>query len=223
MRHHHLLKAMVLGSVAVLALAGASARAQDIGLDATFTLSPVGDLNVVLKLTLPMEKYQSLRNSVSNLYLFTRDLASARASAEVAERKAEWDDSARALTFTMRLLGAARNLGNRWEIDVAKGAVFSNLDEDKKALYFNETAPTDTGTLRGNDRLFLPAQASQIKYDDSRKLVTYVMPKPSGGGAKGFLLIPGIVLVVLGLGVFGASFAVGRKPSPPAPAATPRV
>jgi hypothetical protein len=215
MRHHHLLRATIVASAAVLMLAAASARAQDISLDGTFTLSPVGDLTVVLKLTLPMEKYQGLRNSVSNLYLFTRGLASARASTEVAERKAEWDDSARALTFTMRMLGAARNLGNHWEVDIAKGTVFSNLDEDKKAVYFSETAPTDSGTIRGNDRLFLPPQATQAKYDDSRKVVTYVMPKPSSGGSKGLLLVPGIVLLVLGLGAFGASFAVGRKTGAP--------
>jgi len=215
MRQHHWLRAAIIGSAAVLMLAAASVRAQDIGLDGTFTLSPVGDLTVVLKLTLPMEKYQSLRNSVSNLYLFTRGLASARASEEVAERKAEWDDASRTLTFAIRTLGAARNLGHRWELDVAKEAVFSNLDEDKKTLYFNEAAQGEGGAIRGTDRLYLPAQATKIKYDASRKVVTYVMPKPSSGGAKGFLLLPGIVLAVLGLGAFGASFAVGRKPGAP--------
>lgn len=213
MRSNHLLGKMLLGAAMFAFLAaGLTVRAQDIILDATYTASAVGDLNTVMKLTLPMEKYQSLRTSVSNLYLFMRGLASARASTEVAERKAEWDDSARTVTFKIRTLGAARNLGNHWEIDVAKGVVFSNLDEDKKALYFNETAQGDTGTIRGNDRVFLPPQATQIKYDDSRKVVTYVMPKPSGG-ARGFLLIPGIVLLVLGLGAFGASFAAGRKPA----------
>jgi hypothetical protein len=200
-----------LAAAFVLLLAGSTVRAQDIGYDGTFTLSPVGDLTMVMKLTLPMERYQSLRNSVSNLYLFLRDLASTRAGAEIAERKAEWDDSGRTLTFTIRALGAARNLGNRWELEVGKGAVFSNLDEDKKAIYFNETGQGDMGNVRGNSRLFLPAQATQAKFDASRKVVTYVMPKPSSGGAKSLLLIPGIVLLVLGLGAFGASFAVGRK------------
>lgn len=216
MRKSQLFQKMVLGAATLLLLAAwATLRAQDIGYDGTFTLSPVGDLTMVLKLTLPMERYQSLRNSVSNLYLFTRDLASTRAEAEVAERKAEWDDSGRTLTFTIRTLGAARNLGNRWELEVGKGAVFSNLDEDKKAVYFNETGQGDMGNVRGNSRLFLPAQASQAKYDASRKVVTYVMPKPSSGGGKSVLLIPGIVLSVLGLGAFGASFAVGRKPPVP--------
>jgi hypothetical protein len=219
MRRSQLFLKVVLGAAALLLLtAGMTVQAQDIGYDGTFTLSPVGDLTMVMKLTLPMERYQSLRNSVSNLYLFTRDLASTRAEAEVAERKAEWDDSSRTLTFTIRTLGAARNLGNRWELEVGKGAVFSNLDEDKRAVYFNESGQGDMGNVRGNSRLFLPAAATQAKWDASRKVVTYVMPKPSAGGGKGVLLIPGIVLAVLGLGAFGASFVVRRKPPlmPPA-------
>jgi hypothetical protein len=218
MKRSHMLRTTVIGAAALLLLlAGTTAKAQDVGFDGTFTLSPVGDLDMVLKLTLPMEKYQSLRSSVSNLYLFLRDLASNRAGVEVAQRKADWDDSARALTFTIRMLGAAKNLGNRWEFDVGPGESFSNLDEDKKALYFTETGTGDTGNLRGNSRLFLPAQATQAKWDASRKIVTYVMPRPSSGGT-GSLMIPALALLVLGAGAFGASFIVGRKPLPGPPA-----
>jgi len=215
---HRLRRAVLMTTASILLLAGATLRAQEIGYDGTFTLSPVGDLDMALKLTLPMDRYQSLRNSVSNLYLFTRDLASNRAGAEIVERKADWDDSARTLTFTIRMLGAARNMGNHWEFDVGPGAVFSNLDESKKAIYFNESGAGEMGNVRGNSRLLLPAQATQAKYDASRKMVTYVMPKPSSGSAKAALLVPAAVLLLLGLGVFGASFIVGRKPAhlPPA-------
>jgi hypothetical protein len=206
-------RSVLLSAAFILGLAGTAVRAQDIGYDGTFTLSPVGDLDMVLKLTLPMERYQGLRNSISNLYLLMRDLASNRAGVEIAQRKADWDDSARTVTFSIRMLGAARNMGNRWEFDVGPGAVFSNLDEDKKAVYFNETGEGEMGIIRGNSRLFLPAQATQAKYDASRKMVSYIMPKPSSGSAKSVLLVPAAVLFVLGLGVFGASFIVGRKPS----------
>ena len=213
MRQHHTLhKAVLVAAGLGILLAATTVQAQDIGYDGNFTLSPVGDLDMVLKLTLPMDRYQSLRNSVSNLYLFTRDLASNRAGVEIAQRKADWDDSNRTLTFSIRMLGAARNMGSRWEFDVGPGAVFSNLDESKKAVYFNESGSGDMGNVRGNSRLFLPAQATQAKYDASRKMVTYVMPKPTSGGAKGTFLIPAVVLFVLGLGAFGASFVVGRKP-----------
>lgn len=212
MRKQHMLRRAALVAAAVGLLFGAAAvRAQEIGYDGTFVLSPVGDLDMVLKLTLPMDKYQSLRNNISNLYLLTRDLASNRAGAEVAERKAEWDDAARTVTFTIRMLGAARNMGNHWEIDVAPGAVFSNLDEGKKTVYFNESGVNEMGTVRGNSRLQLPAKATQAHFDASRKLVSYVLPKASSGSVKSILLVPAVVLLVLGLGALGASFVVGGK------------
>jgi hypothetical protein len=220
MKEHRTLRGtVVLAAAAFLLLAaGAAVRAQEIGYDGTFTLSPVGDLDMVLKMTLPMERYQGLRESVSNLYLFTRDLASNRADAEITQKKADWDDANRTVTFTIHMLGAARNMGNHWEFDVGPGAVFSNLDEAKKTVYFNESGAGEMGTVRGNSRLQLPPQATQAKYDASRKLVTYVLPKGSSGSTKSVLLVPAIFLLVLGLGAFGASFVVGRKASllPPA-------
>jgi hypothetical protein len=207
----------VITAAVILLLAASAVSAQEISYDGTFTLSPVGDLSMVQKLTLPMDKYQSLRNSVSNLYLFTRGLASNRAGVEVAERKAEWDDSTRTVMFTIKMLGAARNMGNHWELDIGPGAVFSNLDEAKKMVYFNESVANEMGAVRGNSRLQLPALATQANYDASRKVVSYVMPKTSSGSMKSKLLMPAAILLVLGLVIFGASFMVGRRASPRPP------
>lgn len=216
MRNDHSLRcAAAAAAFGLVLLGGAALRAQEIGYDGTFTLSPVGDMDIVLKLTLPMDRYQMLRNSVSNLYLLMRDLASNRAGVEAAERKADWDDSGRTVTFTIKMLGAAKNLGNHWEVEVAPEAVFSNLDEAKRTVYFNESASGQMGTVRGNSRLQLPARATQAKYDAARKVVTYVMPKSSAGAVRSKLLAPAAVLLALGLAAFGASFLVGRKAGAP--------
>jgi len=209
----HLRSVVLLGAAAIFALTGITARAQEVRYDGQFTLAPNGDLDMVLKLTPPMEQYQGMRDSVSNLYLFMRDLASNRADAEVTQKKADWDDPNRTVTFIIHMLGAARNMGNRWEFDIGEGAVFSNFDEDKRVMYFNESGKGAMGAVRGNSRLQLPPQASQGKYDAARKVVTYVLPVPSSGSLRTTLLVPAALLVVLGLGVFGASFFVGRKPS----------
>ncbi len=211
-KRSHLLSAVLLGATAVFALAAITARAQEVQYDGQFTLAPNGDLDMVLKLTPPMEQYQGLRESVSNLYLFMRDLASNRADAEVTQKKADWDDPNRTVTFTIHMLGAARNMGNRWEFETGEGAVFSNFDEGKKIMFFNESGKGAMGGVRGNSRLQLPPQASQGKYDAARKVVTYVLPVPSSGSLRTTLLLPAAVLVILGLGFFGASFVVGRKP-----------
>jgi hypothetical protein len=44
------------------------------------------------------------------------------------------------------------------------------------------------------------------------------MPKSSSGSMKSALLVPAVVLLVLGLGAFGASFLVGRKTAARPPA-----
>lgn len=212
-KRSHLRNAVLLGAAAIFALTGIVARAQEVRYDGQFTLAPNGDLDMVLKLTPPMEQYQGMRDSVSNLYLFMRDLASNRADAEVTQKKADWDDPNRTVTFTIHMLGAARNMANRWEFEIGEGAVFSNFDEDKGIMYFNESGKGAMGAVRGNSRLQLPPQASQGKYDAARKVVTYVLPVPSSGSLRTTLLLPAALLVVLGLGVFGASFVVGRKPS----------
>jgi hypothetical protein len=198
-----------------------TARSQEIRYDGQFALSPIGDLDMTLKFTLPMEKYQNLRESVSNLYLLLRDLASNRANVEVTNKKADWDDANRTLTFTIHMLGAARNMGNHWSIDVAEGAIFSNLDEGKRIVYFNESGEGAMGAMRGTSQLQLPAGATQCKYDASKKAVTYVLPSPSVKSRKTVLLIPAALLLVLGFVALGASFVVGRKPAGVSPASPP--
>lgn len=213
MRKRNQLLSVVLWGAAVIALAGAPARAQENLYDGQFTLAPNGDLDIVLKLTLPMEKYQGLRNSVSNLYLFMRDLASNRADAEVTQKKAEWDDSSRTVTFAIHMVGAARNMGNHWEFDVGKGARFSNLDEGKKTVFFNESGEGEMSFVKGTSRLQLPAETTQARYDVSRRIVTYVLPIPSSGSLRTPFLVTAALFVLVGLGVFGVSFRVGRKPT----------
>jgi hypothetical protein len=190
-----------------------TARAQEIRCDGPFALSPIGDLDMTLKFTLPMQKYQNLRESVSNLYLLLRDLASNRANVEVTNKQVDWNDINRSLTFTIHMLGAARNMGNHWSFDVGEGAIFSNLDEDKRLVVFNESGEDAIGSMRGTSQLQLPPGATQCKYDASKKAVTWVLPSPSVKSRKGVLLVPAALLLVIGFGALGVSFIVGRKPT----------
>ena len=185
----------------------APAPAEDIHAEGEYKLFPNGDLAVTFKLAPSMIIYQKVRESVSNLYLVLRGFASSRAAAETVDQKADWDDSAHTMNFSMKFLGAARNLGNHWEIDVPKGTDFINLDEAKRTFYFNETAEAgEMATVRGTSKLIMPVQAQQMKYDSSRRIVYYVMPpvnNPSGRNMA--LLIAGAVLMVLGAGMAAGS------------------
>jgi hypothetical protein len=155
-----------------------------------------------------MKLYQYVREDVSNPYLFLRWLSSSRAAAEAVDPKLDFDDANHSINFSAKILGSARNLGNHWELDAAKGTDFINLDEAKKTFFFSETGASGTmGTIRGTSRLVMPAEAQQLKWDSSHRVVSYVLP-PLGAssGRNSVLLICGAVLMVLGAGLTVGSF-----------------
>jgi hypothetical protein len=201
---------VLLCLVSALLVAPVAASAEDIRFDGNYVLSGNGDVAVTFKLTPPMMIYQKLRDSVSNLYLVLREFSSSRADTEVVDKKADWDDSNRTMTFSMKLLGAGRNLGSHWELDVPKGTDFINLDEAKRTFYFNESAQAGSfATIRGTSKLIMPAEARQYKYDNSKRAVIYSMPPVKGAeGRSAGLLIAAVVCGVIGIALTGASFVI---------------
>jgi hypothetical protein len=194
--------------LAALVVCTALGSADDIRADGEYTLFVNGDLAVAFKMTPPMKIYQVVREGVSNPYLVLRWLSSSRATAEAVDPKVDFDDATHSINFSARFLGSARNLGNHWELDAAKGTDFINLDEAKKIFFFNETSPAGAmGTIRGTSRLIMPDEAQQIKWDASRHLVTYVLsPQGASSGRNSNLLIWGVVLMVFGAGLTVGSF-----------------
>lgn len=209
--------AILLALAALSCTLPGTAAAGEVIYDGGFTLRPNGDMAVVIKLTLPMMQYQRLRDSVSNLYLMLRDLASSRADTEVVEKKADWDDANRTITFSMTVQGAARNLGNHWEIPVAKGAIFTTFNEKERTFYFSEAGSGPMGPVRGTTRGVLPEGATGAKWDEARRVVSYVMPSPRPAGAsQAGLLIPGAVVAGIGLVLIVGSFLAGPRRAPAA-------
>lgn len=206
-----------LGVLAVLlALAAVPAAGQqgtDIFYDGTFVLKPNGDMAVTMAMTLPMVHYDRLRNNISNLYLLLRGLASARADTEVVDKKADWDDANRKITFSMTVLGAVRNMGTHWEIPVVPGAIFTTFNEKERTFYFSEAGSGPMGTIRGNTKGVLPEAARNPKWDESRRVVTYEMPAPRAvsSGPVLALLIPGLSAAGVGIVLIVVSLLVGPR------------
>ena len=194
--------------LALLLAAPTAASGEEVTYDGTFALAANGDTAVTIKLTLPMLQYQKLRDNISNLYLLLRNMASDRADTEVVEKKADWDDANRVITFSLKALGAGRNLGKLWEVDIVKGAQFSNVDEAKRTFYFIETGSGPMGPIRGTTKLVLPEGAAQFKWDEARRVVSYVMPAPKAAEGRSKLWTPAIILLALGVVLTGLSFAV---------------
>ncbi|MHC1728308.1 MAG: hypothetical protein AB9866_20280 [Syntrophobacteraceae bacterium] len=194
-------------AAALLALPLDCSAGEDIRGEGLYTLFPNGDVSISVKLTPSMLLYQQLRESFSNLYLVLRTMASERSDAEVAEKKADWDDPNHTMVFSMKVLGAAKNLGDHWEIECPKGTDFINVDEGKRTFYFNETAPIGTiATIRGTSRLVLPPEAQNFKWEASRRSVSYTIPYAAQSGRIMALLIAGIALIMAGAVLTGISF-----------------
>lgn len=188
------------------------ARADDIRYEGLFEMMGNGDCAAVIKMTPPMLIYQKLRESMSNLYLVMRAFASSRATTETVDKKADWDDSNRTLTFSMKLLGIGRNMGKHWELDTPKDMEFSNLDEAKRTLYFNQTISGDDWVIRGVTRVVLPLGAQNMKWDAGRRVASYVMPIPKAPGSESAPLVLAGVLVGLGLILLVLSFVLKSPP-----------
>lgn len=215
-RHIRAFQAIMLVLViGVLMCLPATGAADDIHYDGVYMLASNGDSSVTMKLAPPMVLYQKLRENFSNLYLVLRVFASARADYEVVDKKADWDDPGHTMVFSMKMLGAGRNLGNHWELEIPKDAEFINVDEAKRTFYFNEKAEVGAvATIRGTSKLIMPAEAQQFKYDNARRVVSYVMPVPKvPSGGKTVLLILSVVLILGGAGLAAASFVAKGRPS----------
>jgi hypothetical protein len=204
---------MALCFLSLVFAAPTQVLADEIRYEGIYTAAPNGDVTGVYKFTPSMAVYQQMRNSISNLYLLLRILAPARAEAEVVDKKADWDDSKHTLTFSFKTLGLAHNMGNHWEIEALSGVEFSNWNEATKIAYFNEDSAGPLGRIHGLSRLHLPADAHDFRWDESRRVVSYVMPVPektSGRSTTG--IITGLVFLILGAVLTAASFR--RQPVP---------
>lgn len=206
---------MLLCLACLVAIAFDDSLAEDIRYDGTYTLTTNGDLTITAKLTPSMALYQKLRDNISNIYLVLRQYSTARAQTEVAERRADWDDSNRSMLITLKMLGAGRNLGNHWELDVSKGTEFINLDKAQRTFYFNEVSEAGSiATIRGTSKLIMPPEALQFSYDESKRVVTYTLPVVEAPSGRNLALgIGAAISILLGAALVGASFLRKGIPS----------
>ncbi|MGC8492194.1 MAG: hypothetical protein ACP5SH_10695 [Syntrophobacteraceae bacterium] len=209
-RHAWAIMIILPALICALLILPRHASAVDIRAKGNYVLAPNGDASVSIKLTPSMALYEKLHQNLSNLYLVLRVFASSRADWQATDKKATWDDAHHTMDFSMKMLGAAKNLADHWELKVPKDASFINLDKTTRTFYFNEAAPAGPEVeIRGVSRLHMPEQATRFKFDASRHVVTYVMPEPvCSSGRNGLLLVAALVFAIGGAIMTAFSFRV---------------
>lgn len=190
---------VVLALLCALVIVPRHSSAEDVKAEGSYVLFSNGDATVSIRLIPSMKIYQTIHQNFSNPYLILRGFASSRADWEVKDKKADWDDSKHAVDFSMKMLGAAKNFGDHWELEIPKEASFINLDEAKKTFYFNESAPMGpSAEIRGTSKLVMPADATKLRWDDSRHVVTYKMPDRGGPSSRNMVFLFASLLLAIG-------------------------
>jgi len=141
-----------------------------------------GDLHLKLDWKFPTNAlYIEMKKNYPNPYVILREFASQRAAFEVANAEIKYDDAKRSLHLTADLLGGAVNKKRRWEIDMGKDTDCIWMEGQK--IIFLQIFPVSSQLIQVMDMMInLPQEASNVRYDEEKGLLTYSLPeKPAKG------------------------------------------
>ncbi len=143
------------------------------------TVDRKGNLHLDLDWKIPTNAlYLEIKRNFPNAYVILREFASQRATFEVANAEIEYEDAERALRIEGDFLGAATNKQGRWTIDLGEGTDCLWI-KDQMAIFL-EIIPTDSELLQVMDVIMnLPEEASNLKYNQRKGLLTYSLPEES--------------------------------------------
>jgi len=141
-----------------------------------------GNLRLTLDWKFPTNAfYIQVKKNFPNPYILLREFTSQRSAWEVTNASIEYNDSNRSIHVVADFLGTAVNKRGRWQIDIGKGTDCLLL-ENHRAIFL-QVLPLESQVILVLDIILnLPLQASEVKYDERRGLLTYTLPeKPAKG------------------------------------------
>ncbi len=173
-----------------------------------------GDVRVTRQYKLPLQYYRMWKNADMHLMEF-RSFSPDRSALEVADMDYKWDDMKKTLTLSMKVMGLTRNFGDYWAAKILPGEAFSNLDDVKKIAYFHFSSEGTMGLVQGQDRIILPPECSNPKWDAASRTINYSMPEVSASGSRGVTMLWWVLFGVCLSGClvsWFASFAMKSSP-----------
>lgn len=165
----------------------AAAPAPKAKVEAVMEATPTGDGKATLKITFDAPVYQAIKKNIPDPRRFLQDLRSGRADYEIGSSSAAYDDAASAVVLELLELGGARNRGEgRWEVTCEKGYQLEKLsapDAARPTASFTETGTWDGGVeFEGHYVYRLPAGATDVRWDASRHVLSWVLKHAGGTG-----------------------------------------
>jgi len=177
-------------------------------------IAPNGDVQVTRQYKLPLQYYRMWKNADMHLMEF-RSFSPDRSALEVSDMDYKWDDLKKTLTLSMKVMGLTRNYGDYWAAKILPGEAFSNLDDIKRIAYFHFSSEGPMGLVQGQDRIILPPECSNPKWDAASRTINYSMPEVSASGSWGVTMLWWVLFGVCLLGCAVCWYA-SMKPSPQA-------
>ncbi|MBA7673843.1 hypothetical protein ES703_82049 [subsurface metagenome] len=146
------------------------------------TVDSKGQLHLELDWRIPTNAlYTEVKRNFPNPYVILREFASQKAAFEVANARIAYDDAERTLHIGADFLGAGVNKRGCWEIDLGEG-VNCLWIKDQTAVFLEITF-IDSELLQIMDIIIdLPKEASNVKYDENRGMLTYFLPEEPRSG-----------------------------------------
>jgi len=192
----------------------AEARAEGVmNVKQSIDVNEVGDATIVMHMSFNASQFQNWQKRYGmNPSLLKREMSKELTPYDITDFKLEKNDMDRKVTITIKARGVTTNRGNgRSEIEVPKN--WRLVDQDDHELKFNYLEDVGNGvSIQGDVTTTLPKSASDISdpvpAEGGMKRITYSLPVESGKSAMG--LIPGVLLIVVGLVVALVGLAKGK-------------
>lgn len=214
-------------AIAAIGMLAAGAGAQQMGMqkvvgsyEGRWEVQPNGDVRVTRTYKLPLATYRQWKDTDRHM-MEMRNYHPQRSVMHVTNIDHDWDDAAKTLAITMTIRGMAGNDGKKWQGRIMPGLAFSNIDQAKRTAYFHTSAQTPWGVIDGKDFIVLPEGATDIKWDEGDRAITYELPMAAGGGlALAWWVLTGLCFAVaigLWVGSFTFSGGGGKQNAPTVP------
>lgn len=146
------------------------------------TIDEKGDISLSLKWVFPTNAlYIQVKNAYPNPYVLLRNLTSFSSIFEMRDTKVNYDDAKNSVLVDAKLIGAVVSRKGRCEFNLGKGAemIYST---DQMAIFVLVQSISSEAVSFLTMKLNLPKNCSDLKYDPSSGIFSYVLKRKNVSG-----------------------------------------
>lgn len=145
-------------------------------------LDDKGDMNLNVKFTFPTNAmYIQIKTAYPNPYVIVRNLLGSSSTMEFRDAKVSYEDQSNSLRLIAKVLGAAVNKRQRWNVNIGKNTEMLYSDS-QKALFLSVQPAFEDNVMIQTFTLNLPKGATDFKFDPKTGIFTYLLNRNPAKG-----------------------------------------